>query len=640
MDKFLSDKKCILRVQNRNNLCCARAIITAKARIDGHEKWNSIRQGSEIQRRLAEKLHNDAGVLPTQCGIAEIKIFQSFMTEYQIYVVSKEHFNAIIFKGPEAEKKIYLYYHDHHYDVITSMPAFVSRNYYCTQCDKGYDHKEDHKCNSVCYACRKVHDQMKENWIEFETCRRFFRGQECYDQHKRLTAKGNSTCSAIYRRTECGKTVNKKVDQRHICGQIYCNMCKGFFPETHKCYMIPETTDFQEEPMSIKEEMIKEVENPKTFIFFDFECTQDDLLQYEKGYSPDVYVKCQNCLKSSCGCYEHKSNLCVAQKVCTICMDKEFSCENCGKRKYIFGGDNDFCHWLFSEENYNSTVLCHNFQGYDSYSILKYLYANAIVPKVIPNGAKSMCLTVPSCKIKMIDSINFLPMALSKLPAMFGFDELKKGYFPHLFNKKENQQVVLDGLPDLSFYNPDGMKPDDRQTFLKWYSEHKNDTFKLPRTVIDYCKSDSDILRRCCLRFREDFMDTTDIDPFELCLTIAFACNLVFRTNFLKSETIGLIPRQGFNPEQKQSMKALQWVKYISHIEGHKIQHARNGGEKVIGPYRVDGYYESVNGEKIVLEFHGDFWHGNPAKYSRSTVNPVNQFTMGELYDHRKTKIS
>ncbi len=54
---------------------------------------------------------------------------------------------------------------------------------------------------------------------------------------------------------------------------------------------------------------------------------------------------------------------------------------------------------------------------------------------------------------------------------------------------------------------------------------------------------------------------------------------------------------------------------------------------KNIGPYLMDGYYETHNGEKVVLEFHGDFWHGNPAKYSRSTINPVAQMTMGDLYD-------
>ena len=39
------------------------------------------------------------------------------------------------------------------------------------------------------------------------------------------------------------------------------------------------------------------------------------------------------------------------------------------------------------------------------------------------------------------------------------------------------------------------------------------------------------------------------------------------------------------------------------------------------------------SGEKVVLEFHGDFWHGNPKRFSRSTVNPVNHQTMGELFD-------
>ena len=196
--------------------------------------------------------------------------------------------------------------------------------------------------------------------------------------------------------------------------------------------MKPEDKQFQPD-MSIEEELVDKDENAKTFIFFDFECSQDNLIQYEQGYNPDLYGKCKNCLKANCGAYEHISNLCVAQKVCTLCMDKTHVCELCGQREYIFAGENslnDFCEWLFSEENYNVTVLCHNFQGYDSYPILQYLYQNAITPFVVANGAKIMSLTVPHCKIKMIDSINFLPMALTKLPEMFGFSELEKGYFP------------------------------------------------------------------------------------------------------------------------------------------------------------------------------------------------------------------
>ena len=72
------------------------------------------------------------------------------------------------------------------------------------------------------------------------------------------------------------------------------------------------------------------------------------------------------------------------------------------------------------------------------------------------------CLSLHLCRIKMINSINFLPMALAKLPDMFDFNELKKEYFPHLFNRMENHSVVSDILPEFSYYNPDFMKPEDR----------------------------------------------------------------------------------------------------------------------------------------------------------------------------------
>jgi hypothetical protein len=55
--------------------------------------------------------------------------------------------------------------------------------------------------------------------------------------------------------------------------------------------------------------------------------------------------------------------------------------------------------------------------------------------------------------------------------------------------------------------------------------------------------------------------------------------------------TIGIIPAQGYRQEEKHSIKTMQWIKYLSTTEGVHIQHARNGGEKEIGPYKVDGYY-------------------------------------------------
>ena len=37
------------------------------------------------------------------------------------------------------------------------------------------------------------------------------------------------------------------------------------------------------------------------------------------------------------------------------------------------------------------------------------------------------------------------------------------------------------------------------------------------------------------------------------------------------------------------------------------IQHARNGGEKRIGRYLLDGYHEETH---TAYEIHGCFWHG------------------------------
>ena len=57
-----------------------------------------------------------------------------------------------------------------------------------------------------------------------------------------------------------------------------------------------------------------------------------------------------------------------------------------------------------------------------------------------------------------------------------------------------------------------------------------------------------------------------------------------------------------------------------------------------MGNYKLDGFYETENGDKVALEFHGDFWHGCTTCYSRGTVNTVNKKTMEELYQSTITK--
>ena len=50
MEILKSNKRSVIRIQNRDELCCARALVVAKARLDQHPKWESIRKGGKLQR--------------------------------------------------------------------------------------------------------------------------------------------------------------------------------------------------------------------------------------------------------------------------------------------------------------------------------------------------------------------------------------------------------------------------------------------------------------------------------------------------------------------------------------------------------------------------------------------------------------
>lgn len=174
----------------------------------------------------------------------------------------------------------------------------------------------------------------------------------------------------------------------------------------------------------------------------------------------------------------------------------------------------------------------------------------------------------------------------------------------------------MEPIPASPHYNPNEMSPAAREEFLEWHITKKENNYKLFQDeILGYCRSDVDILRRCCLQFRELFRDVTEIDPFEKCVTIASACNLVYRTNYLQENTIAIIPPHGYCPENKQSLFAQKWLSYTAEKNEIYIQHARNGGEKCVGSYLLDGYHEETN---TAYEVHGCFW---PGKFVHEFLN-------------------
>ena len=67
------------------------------------------------------------------------------------------------------------------------------------------------------------------------------------------------------------------------------------------------------------------------------------------------------------------------------------------------------------------------------------------------------------------------------------------------------------------------------------------------------------------------------------------------------------------------------------------IQHAENRGEYIIKDselkcyYKADGYFEHDN-KKYVVEFHGNYYHGNPKMYKPDSICKLRRITFGELF--------
>ena len=571
--EYLKKKTSIIPINNKDDLCLARALVVSIARIEKDPRYNYIIDSRRpVQRERAFDLHEAANVPLGPCGLNEVELFQQHLVNYQIIVVSGDHNNSIIYPrqppaNPDPEKSIYLYYQTNHFDVITSLPGFLNKSYFCHRCHKPYSNTTDHLCKDQCHSCRGFDCHLQGDGIVCNECDRVFKNQVCYDRHKQqpINGGGRVVCEVIRKCPKCGEAmdVRRTGKNGHICGN-HCPTCKVTYQPgdtDHLCYM--------------QQQEHKEKSSYNHLLFFDFECTQ------EHGI--------------------HQPNLCVV-------YDEE-------KEVAIFQGKDtvkEFCRWLLTPQHKDCIVMAHNFQGYDSYPIIKFLNENAIKYDITYNGAKCVTMTIAMFNIKFIDSLNFIPMGLAKFPKTFAQPELCKGYFPHWFNKDANQDYV-GPIPCQDDYGVNFMKPAEREAFMTWHQEQveNNYVFDFRHEILKYCRSDVDILVKCCMLYREMFKEETaidemGIDPFDKSITIAGYCMQIYRTKFLEKDTIALLS-QAHQLKRKQSHEALQWLSYTSEKEDIHIQHGRNGGEKRVGNYYLDGYCEETH---TAYEYQGCYWHG------------------------------
>ena len=89
----------------------------------------------------------------------------------------------VTYKGPDRERRINLWYHDNHFDVIKNMKGLYGSNHYCNNCDKPFSRIEDHCCTDFCFICLD-RTCIPGEALRCSDCDRLCRSVECYGRHK------------------------------------------------------------------------------------------------------------------------------------------------------------------------------------------------------------------------------------------------------------------------------------------------------------------------------------------------------------------------------------------------------------------------------------------------------------------------
>ena len=443
-------------IKNNDNLCLLRAFLVGKSHADKDPLLKKIkRHNNSILKQRLQDLLKKINFKDEPCGLNEIKILDDFFPDYQIMVINNFYETIYLNSDKKSSKFIYLLYNENHFDVILSMKSFYKRSYWCDYCKKAYNNATTHRCRYTCKSCFRVNCEF----IQTEKC------QKCNIYSR------NSVCSEIHNERVCSKQeICKKCDQlkkyrNHVCiEQKWCKNCNGTVELDHKCFV-----------MKTRKKNIENNNKFSGYIFFDFE----------------AFVNKEG---------NHEVNLAMAQKICNDCLDKIDRCKDC-ELKHIFYNIDDYCNWALRQQN--TIQIAHNMKAYDGIFILNFITNNMLpyekqMPQVISNSTKIISLKFRT--IKIIDSLSFLPMALEKFSKTFDIIELKKGFFPHDFNKPENYSYV--GLyPDAKYYNPNFFSVKKKLEFENWYEKVKNTEFNFQKEFENYCWSDVQLFAEGCLKF-------------------------------------------------------------------------------------------------------------------------------------------
>ena len=320
-------KRCVVKINNQDDSCCARALVTMRAYVDEKSgdfpqtSYDNLPRVKPAQTRQVRELMTLAGVGEGPCGLAELQKFQDVLPDYQIKVVHFGRPHMIIFSGPIKPRKLLLVLDRDHYDGCTSFAAFFNRQQYCYLCDSGFNEDDfsHHPCEGRrCPSChdkecadytrqrenhRRVHEQVPPPTRQCVECWRSFYGEECFQRHGVISNKV-SNCKKFKKCQTCSKSYELELDKNgrrkgrlHRCGYGECTICdKWCLLAEHRCFIqrLDDNVDKEKTKKVSRDEVgartvvtvegeedevdgkVTVAKEPPLLVFADFEAVTDD----------------------------------------------------------------------------------------------------------------------------------------------------------------------------------------------------------------------------------------------------------------------------------------------------------------------------------------------------------------------------
>lgn len=451
-----------------------------------------------------KKFDADATALITECCLPS----GMNLADFDRFTLMKPDYKVVVFGGPDSivyqttssvrnPKVIYVLLYNEHYFFINNINGFVntknSNNQWCEKCLHNVSKQTfaRHSCQGVrCKFCKKFFDTEQERYVHQNTslgehkclCGMKFYSQDCYDSHIANCNDKTHYCNLCH-------TITPKKKDTHICGESYCNYCKQWWFNDHRCSITTLGTK----------------DKKANYYAYDIEST----------------VSAEG---------DHEVSILVVMSL------KDYS-------HTVYESLETFAEWVVKQKS-KTILYAHNAKGYDAYLLGAYFVQKTLTTpeKIIKRGSKTMYMKVGN--VSFIDSLNHFGGSLQSQVATFGLKCGDKGYFPYRFYTKENRKYVGE-IPSENWFDiPE--KDEDKAEFSEWYLDQLIfsyfEPYDIHRECVKYCVQDCRILAEALNVYRNGLKEITGLDPL-FSITIASYAMKVYRAKFMKAGTFSILER-------------------------------------------------------------------------------------------------